>query len=69
RGGSCSGGGKGRRESVVADQNYAILANEFTQIAKLLDALRNQKWPAIDFASATVEDISRATGRNFNLPH
>ena len=67
-GGSFSAVGKGKLESAIADQNYAILANEFTKIAKLLDALRNQKWPAIDFASATVEDISRATGRNFNLP-
>ena len=56
-------------EKIVEEQDYGLLADELTKIKQLIDNLRAEKWPNIDFAEAAVEQISRITGRNFNLDY
>jgi len=53
-------------KKIIDEQDYGLLAEELTKIKKLIDKLRAEKWPDIDF-TASVEQISKTTGRNFNL--
>jgi len=53
---------------IIDEQDYDLLAKELTNIKQLIDRLRQGKYPDIDFAEASLEEISRITGRNFNLP-
>ncbi len=55
-------------KKIIDEQNYALLADELTKIKQLIDKLRAEKYPALDFARASVEQISQITGRNFNIP-
>ncbi len=66
-GGSFSMIDKPVMQRIVADQDYDLLAEKLTGIKQTIDKLRSQKWPDIDFATADIEQISRITGRNFNL--
>jgi 2-dehydro-3-deoxyphosphogluconate aldolase/(4S)-4-hydroxy-2-oxoglutarate aldolase len=52
---------------IVEQQDYKLLAGELKKTKDLIDRKRNQKWPKIDFAKASIEEISRITGRNFNI--
>jgi len=52
---------------IVEQQDYKLLACELKKTKELIDQKRNQKWPKLDFAKASIEQISRITGRNFNL--
>ena len=52
---------------IIDNQDYDLLAEQLTQIKKTIDKLRSDKWPQIDFANASLQQISKATGRNFNL--
>jgi len=52
---------------IVAEQNYDLLTEQFKAIKELIDRLRAEKYPQIDFARTTVSQISEATGRSFNL--
>ena len=66
-GGSFSMIEKAVMKKIIDEQDYELLAEELTKIKQLIDKLRAEKWPNIDFAKASVEQISQITGRNFNL--
>ena len=66
-GGSFSMIEKSTMKKIVDEQDYGLLAEELTKVKQLIDKLRADKYPGIDFASASIEQISRATGRNFNI--
>ena len=66
-GGSFSMIEKAVMKKIIDEQDYGLLAEELTKIKQLIDELRAEKWPKIDFAEASVEQISQNTGRNFNL--
>jgi 2-dehydro-3-deoxyphosphogluconate aldolase/(4S)-4-hydroxy-2-oxoglutarate aldolase len=53
---------------IVEEQNYDQLAKELVRIKHLIDRVRAEKYPNVDFASATIEQVSQATGRDFNIP-
>jgi len=50
----------------IDEQNYALLAAEFKKIKALIDEHRAAKYPTLDWRKATAEQVSAATGRNFN---
>ena len=54
-------------KKIVDEQDYELLANELTKTKQLVDKVRAEKYPDIDFASESLEQISRGTGRNFNI--
>ncbi len=54
-------------QKIIDRQDYDLLSAQLTKVKQLIDKLRAEKWPDIDFASAPVEQVSRVTGRNFNL--
>lgn len=66
-GGSFSMIEKNTLKKILDEQDYALLTAEFKKIKDLIDTLRAQKWPKIDFAKVGVEQISSVTGRNFNI--
>jgi 2-dehydro-3-deoxyphosphogluconate aldolase/(4S)-4-hydroxy-2-oxoglutarate aldolase len=66
-GGSFSMIDKAKMQKIVDEQDYKLLAGELTQIKQLIDRLRAAKYRGLDFASASLEQISRKTGRNFNM--
>ena len=47
--------------------NYALLAKELSVIKQLIDRFRAEKYPKLDFAKDSIEQISQLTGRNFNI--
>ncbi len=66
-GGSFSMIKKATMKKIVDEQDYNLLAEELTRIKQLIERLRTEKYPDIDFAKASVEQISQITGRNFNI--
>lgn len=66
-GGSFSMIEKATMQRIIEEQDYGLLAEELAEIKRLIDKLRTEKYPGIDFAKASVEEICAATGRNFNL--
>jgi len=66
-GGSFSMVEKATMKKIIDEQNYNLLSEEFKKIKQLIDKARAEKWPNINFATADVEQISKITGRNFNL--
>jgi 2-dehydro-3-deoxyphosphogluconate aldolase/(4S)-4-hydroxy-2-oxoglutarate aldolase len=66
-GGSFSMIDKATMNKIIDEQDYTLLAKELTIIKQLIDRLRNEKYPELDFTKATIEQISKATGRNFNI--
>ena len=66
-GGSFSMIEKATLKKIIDGQDYDLLAKEMTRTKQLIDRVRAEKYPDIDFASASLEQISRATGRNFNI--
>jgi 2-dehydro-3-deoxyphosphogluconate aldolase/(4S)-4-hydroxy-2-oxoglutarate aldolase len=66
-GGSFSMIDKAAMKKIIDEQDYGLLAEKLTVIKQLIDKLRAEKYPDIDFAKASVEQISRTTGRNFNI--
>jgi 2-dehydro-3-deoxyphosphogluconate aldolase/(4S)-4-hydroxy-2-oxoglutarate aldolase len=66
-GGSFSMIDKAAMQKIVDEQDYRLLADKLTMIKQLIDRNRVAKYPGLDFANASVEQISRKTGRNFNL--
>jgi 2-dehydro-3-deoxyphosphogluconate aldolase/(4S)-4-hydroxy-2-oxoglutarate aldolase len=66
-GGSFSMIEKDKMKKIIDEQDYNLLAEELTRIKKLIDKLRAEKYPDIDFTAAPLEEISKATGRNFNI--
>jgi 2-dehydro-3-deoxyphosphogluconate aldolase/(4S)-4-hydroxy-2-oxoglutarate aldolase len=65
-GGSFSMIEKSTMKKIVDEQDYKLLAGELKKVKELIDKLRADKYPAIDFSSASIEQISQATGRHFN---
>ncbi|MHC4678311.1 MAG: bifunctional 4-hydroxy-2-oxoglutarate aldolase/2-dehydro-3-deoxy-phosphogluconate aldolase [Planctomycetota bacterium] len=59
---------KNTLKKIIDEQDYDLLARELTTIKQLIDRVRAEKYPNIDFTSASVEQISQVTGRNFNIP-
>jgi 2-dehydro-3-deoxyphosphogluconate aldolase/(4S)-4-hydroxy-2-oxoglutarate aldolase len=66
-GGSFSIVDKPTLKRIIDEQDYGLLAEQLTNVKQLIDKLRAKKWPDLDFASASVQQISNITGRNFNL--
>jgi 2-dehydro-3-deoxyphosphogluconate aldolase/(4S)-4-hydroxy-2-oxoglutarate aldolase len=52
---------------IIENQDYDLLAKELAKIKQLIDRLRAEKYPDVDFSKATIKQISSATGRNFNV--
>lgn len=53
-------------KTVVAEQDYDLLASELKKVKDLIDTERAKKYPTLDFKTASIEEIERVTGRNFN---
>ena len=66
-GGSFSMIEKDTMKKIIDEQDYNLLAKELTRIKQLIDRLRAEKYPDINFTTASIEQISRTTGRNFHL--
>jgi 2-dehydro-3-deoxyphosphogluconate aldolase / (4S)-4-hydroxy-2-oxoglutarate aldolase len=66
-GGSFSMIAKDTLKKIEAEQDYALLAAEFTKIKRAIDAARSKKYPEIDFKSATLAEVEKVTGRDFNV--
>ncbi|MBC8471952.1 MAG: bifunctional 4-hydroxy-2-oxoglutarate aldolase/2-dehydro-3-deoxy-phosphogluconate aldolase [Planctomycetes bacterium] len=66
-GGSFSMIEKATMNKIIDEQDYILLAKELTIIKQLIDRLRAEKYPDIDFSTASIEQISSSTGRNFNI--
>jgi 2-dehydro-3-deoxyphosphogluconate aldolase/(4S)-4-hydroxy-2-oxoglutarate aldolase len=66
-GGSFSMIEKATMQKIIDGQDYDLLAGELAAIKQLIDRVRAEKHPDIDFAKASLEQISQATGRNFNI--
>ena len=66
-GGSFSMIEKTTMKRIVEEQDYVLLAKELTAIKQLIDRLRAEKYPGLDFSGASIEQISRTTGRHFNV--
>lgn len=66
-GGSFSMIEKTAMQKIIDEQDYNLLAEELTVVKHLIDKLRAEKYPNLDFASASLEQISRTTGRDFNI--
>lgn len=67
-GGSFSMIEKGTMRKIIDQQDYSLLADELSKIKQLIDKQRVDKFPDIDFAKASLDQVSQATGRNFNIP-
>jgi 2-keto-3-deoxy-6-phosphogluconate aldolase len=66
-GGSFSAIEKSLFAKIVEQQDYKLLTSELKKTKELIDSKRSQKWPKLDFVKASIEQISRVTGRNFNV--
>ena len=66
-GGSFSLVEKATMQKIIDGQDYGLLTAEFARIKQLIDRLRAERYLGIDFAKDSVEQISKATGRNFNI--
>jgi len=53
-------------KKIIDEQDYGLLAGELKRIKELIDKLRAEKYSGINFRSASIEQISQATGRHFN---
>lgn len=52
---------------IINEQDYTLLAKELGAIKQLIDRFRAEKYPKLGFVKDSVEQISRLTGRNFNI--
>jgi 2-dehydro-3-deoxyphosphogluconate aldolase/(4S)-4-hydroxy-2-oxoglutarate aldolase len=66
-GGSFSMIDKATLGKIIEEQDYKLLAKELALVKQLIDRLRREKYPTLDFATASAAQISQATGRNFNI--
>ena len=58
---------KATMKKVIEGQDYDLLAKELSVIKRMIDKLRAEKYPKLDFAIASIEQFSKVTGRNFNI--
>jgi 2-dehydro-3-deoxyphosphogluconate aldolase/(4S)-4-hydroxy-2-oxoglutarate aldolase len=54
-------------QKIIDEQDYGLLADELKNIKDLIDEYRSKKYPNLDFANADIAQISKVTGRLFNL--
>lgn len=66
-GGSFSMIDKATMQKIIDEQDYKLLAKEFSLIKRLIDRLREEKYKGLDFATASLEQVSKRTGRHFNV--
>jgi 2-dehydro-3-deoxyphosphogluconate aldolase/(4S)-4-hydroxy-2-oxoglutarate aldolase len=66
-GGSFSMIDKDIMKQIILEQDYKLLMQQLAEIKQLIDRLRAEKYRQIHFGVASVDEISEATGRNFNL--
>ena len=66
-GGSFSMIAKDTLKKIETEQDYALLASEFAKIKQAIDAARAKKYPSLNFKTATLTEIEKATGRDFNV--
>jgi 2-dehydro-3-deoxyphosphogluconate aldolase/(4S)-4-hydroxy-2-oxoglutarate aldolase len=66
-GGSFSMLEKTTMQRIIAEQNYKLLARGLAVIKRMIDDARTRKYPGLDFAKASLAEISKRTGRNFNV--
>ena len=66
-GGSFSMIDKATMAKIVDEQDYKLLWKELTAVKQLIDERRADKYPGLDFATASLDQISQKTGRNFNV--
>ena len=66
-GGSFSMIDKATLQKIIEEQDYTLLARELAFVKQFIDRLRQEKYPGLDFAQASLEQIRQATGRNFNF--
>ena len=66
-GGSFSMIDKATLQKIIQEQDYTLLAKELKAIKQLVDRVRAEKYPDLDFQHATLEQVSRGTGRRFNV--
>jgi len=52
---------------IIEQQDYNLLAEELKTIKQLIDKQREKQWPDVDFDAASLEQITKVTGREFNL--
>ena len=58
---------KAAMKKIIDEADFPLLTEELTKAKQLIDKLRAEKYPGINFATASIEQISRITGRNFNI--
>jgi 2-dehydro-3-deoxyphosphogluconate aldolase/(4S)-4-hydroxy-2-oxoglutarate aldolase len=66
-GGSFSILEKAALQKIVAEQDYKLLARGLGAVKRLIDEARARKYPGLDFAKASLEEIRQRTGRSFNM--
>jgi len=66
-GGSFSQIPKESLKKIIEDQDYVLLSNEIKKVKTLIDDCRGRQYPEIDLQTASLEEISRITGRCFNI--
>jgi len=66
-GGSFSAIDKATLATIIDRQDYDLLTAELKAVKSVLDGARAAQWPDLDLATATVDDVRRVTGRQFNL--
>jgi len=66
-GGSFSIIDKHKLGKIINDQDYKLLTEELKKVKRLIDEKRSKKWSDLNWKSASIDEISKATGRNFNL--
>jgi 2-dehydro-3-deoxyphosphogluconate aldolase/(4S)-4-hydroxy-2-oxoglutarate aldolase len=66
-GGSFSMIEKATLQQIIDKQDYPRLARELADVKQLLDEARAKKYPGLDFADASLEQIRQKTGRDFNM--
>jgi len=66
-GGSFSMIEKATLQKIMDLQDYDLLARELSVTKQLIDQLRAKKYTDLDFAAASLEQISKRTGRHFNI--
>ena len=53
--------------TIIEEQDYALLSSDMKKVKTLIDDCRAGKYPGIDLRTASLEQISKITGRCFNL--
>lgn len=52
---------------IIADQDYDLLSREIKKVKTLIDDCRARQYPGLDFQTSSLEQISKITGRCFNM--